>query len=103
MVLSTASVHISSVELMFVGDIEMATRQKLWVFLKTAPVFIPFTIFKAGALAIAFAVLRYGGLVHVAIWLALAVIGIGITGGSAGIAELLWKACSSMATNTSAL
>ena len=50
-------------------------RKKLWVSLKTAPIFIPFIIFRAGALAVIFAGLKYGGLVHLAVWIILGFIG----------------------------
>ena len=51
-------------------------RKKLWVSLKTAPFFIPFIIFKAGALAVIFAELKYGGLVHLTVWIILVFIGV---------------------------
>ena len=71
MVFSTVSIHLASVEWGLFGE-KASTSQKLWVSLKTAPIFLPFIIFKAGALAVIFAELKYGGLVHMCVWIILA-------------------------------
>ena len=74
MVFSTISIHVSSVEFGFAMDDDASFRQKLRVIVKTAPIFIPFIIFKAGALAVIFADLKYGGLVHLTVWIILATV-----------------------------
>ena len=77
MVFSTVSIHLASVELTLR---DASTWEKLGASLKTAPIFLPFVIFKAGALAVIFAELKYGGLAHLTVWIFLAFVGFMITG-----------------------
>ena len=102
MVFSTISIHVSSVEFCFALDDDASFRQKLRVAVKTAPIFIPFIIFRAGALAVIFAGLKYGGLIHLGAWIILGFIGEHIHAldeDNIGWMDKILGACISMAIN----
>jgi len=101
MVFSTVSIHLASVELTLR---DASTWEKLGASLKTAPIFLPFVIFEAGASAVIFAELKYGGLVHFTVWIILATVGVHILRKDMQWREKIMRALPiwpSMATNTS--
>ena len=100
MAFSTASIHLSCVELDWWEGEDASMRKKLWVSLKTALIFIPFVIFKAGALAIIFAELKYGGLAHLTVWI---FVGFMNTGNDGQSLYTIRIACSSVTTNMTEL
>ena len=103
MAFSTASIHLSCVELDWWEGEDASMRKKLCVSLQTAPIFIPFVIFKAGALAVIFAELKYGGLAHLTVWIFLAFVGFMITGNDGLSLYTIRIACSSVTTNMTEL